>query len=38
VIAELLIVFCLGATIVTAKHADESEKHSTQSGLKAAQL
>ncbi|WP_348261803.1 hypothetical protein P8935_18610 [Telmatobacter sp. DSM 110680] len=38
VIAELLIVFCLGAAILTAKHADEQEPQSKQSGLKAAQL
>ncbi len=38
VIAELLIVFCLGAAVVTAKDADEREEQSTQSGLNAAQL
>lgn len=38
VIAELVIVFCLGAAIVTARHADEREEPSTQSELKAAQL
>jgi hypothetical protein len=38
VIAELLIVFCLGAAIVTAKHADEREEQTVQSGISAAQL
>jgi hypothetical protein len=38
VIVELLIVFCLGAAIFTAKHADQHEQQSAQSGLKAAQL
>ena len=38
VIAELVIVFCLGAAIVAARHADEREEPSPQSELKAAQL
>jgi len=38
VIAELLIVFCLAAAIVTAKQADENQERGAQSGLKAAQL
>jgi len=38
VIAELLIVFCLGAAIVTAKHADDREEQSAQTSLKTAQL
>ena len=38
VIAELLIVFCLGAAIVTAKHADDLEEQSAQTSLKTAQL
>lgn len=38
VIAELLIVFCLGAAIITAKDADEREEQGTESGLNAAQL
>jgi hypothetical protein len=38
VIAELLIVFCLGAAIVTAKHADERTEQTVQSGISAAQL
>ena len=33
VIAELLIVLCLGAAIVTAKHADERCEPSTQSAI-----
>jgi hypothetical protein len=38
VIAELLIVFCLGAAIVTAKHADDRQEQSAQTSLKTAQL
>ena len=38
VIAELLIVFCLGAAIVTAKQVDDREEQRAQTGLKAAQL
>jgi len=38
VIAELLIVFCLGAAIVTAKHVDVRQEQTTQSELKTAQL
>jgi len=37
VIAEILIVLCLGAAIVTARSNDEHEERSTESELKAAQ-
>lgn len=38
VIAELLIVFCLGAAIFTAKQANHREQESAQAGLKTAEL
>ena len=38
VIAELLIVLCLGAAIVTARRADEHKENSTSSELKAPHL
>jgi hypothetical protein len=37
VIAELLIVLCLGAAIATARPRDEGDERSAESGLKTAQ-
>ncbi len=37
VIAEILIVLCIGAAIVTAKHGDERKERNVESELKTAQ-